>query len=548
MTASPDATPDATTGVLLSLTQGGEEYKLRYEETLTQKLELEKKVEEYQRAYVVLLEAFRKLEAGIHGQSREKHINPESSQQVLQFVLDALAPKKQPEAEKSEVQVPAHARVKPTGRKPLSEDLPRIDVEVLPLEVQKEGLDAFEKMGETVSETVEKRPSSLVVVRTVRPKFVRKQADTSSAPVVQAPPPELPLPKALAGPGLLADSIVKRFQEHSPLHRMERIYGREGLTLARSTLCGWHQEVSSLVQPLWKAMWEDALQNSPYLCMDATGVLVQQQEKCRTGHFFVMVAPERCVVFGYSPKHDKNAVDTLLADYKGYLVADAHSVYNHLYENGVVEVACWAHVRRYFWKALSTDKARGNHALNAIQKLSLFEREWATAPPEERRRLRQEYSIPIAREFLTWCEVERMKALEETPIWKGLNYACNQKEALLRFAEDGRLPLTNNISERHLRREALGRKNWLFVATDEGGTVNATLVTLLASCEMHGIEPFAWLRDVLCLLPEWNVQNVLELSPMKWRETSQREDVQKKLEANAWRQVSTGKLKPRGEA
>src|SRR5262249_43641380 len=148
------------------------------------------------------------------------------------------------------------------------------------------GLDAFTRIGEETSETVERRPASTVVVRTVRGKYVPKERENEEMPkVLQAPALELPIPRSIAGPGLLADTIVRRWQDHMPLYRMERMYGREGLPLARSTICGWHQEVSNLVTPLVAAMWKDALANSPYLCVDATGVLVQALEKCRLAHF-----------------------------------------------------------------------------------------------------------------------------------------------------------------------------------------------------------------------------------------------------------------------
>lgn len=514
--------------------------------TENQKLAAER--DEYQQQYVALLEAYRKLEAGLRGQSRERFKGGAEEQLTLAALLAMVVPVA-PAPEAATTTVPAHARAKPTGRKPLPANLPRIDIEVLPPEVKKEGLDAFARIGETTSEVVERRPSSVVVVRTVRGKFVRRGEKPEGAPtVLQGEPLEQPLPRALAGPGVVADSIVKKWTDHLPLHRIERIYGREGLPLARSTLCGWHEMVAALVAPLVVAMWSDALATAPYLCIDATGVLVQALEKCRLAHFFVVVAPGKHVLFGYSRKHDGAAVDRLLGAYKGYLVADAHSVYLHLYENGVIiEVGCWSHLRRYHCKALESDAPRARHALGLIQKLFDFEREWKTAPPDERRKLRQQHSKPIVETYFAWCDEEALKVLDETPISKAIAYSRNHRDAFWRFLEDGQLPLTNNVSERNLRREALGRKNWLFIATDEGGKVNATLVTLLASCEMHGLEPYAYLRDLLCLLPSWPINQVLELAPANWRATLERPDVQQQLEANVFRQVAVGTLTPTAE-
>jgi hypothetical protein len=319
------------------------------------------------------------------------------------------------------------------------------------------------------------------------------------------------------------------------------------LPVARSTLCGWHEGVAALVAPLVLAMWADALATAAYLCIDATGVLVQALEKCRLAHFFVVVAPGKHVLFGYSRKHDGDAVDKLLGSYKGYLVADAHSVYPHLYETGdVVEVGCWSHLRRYQCKALESDKPRATHALTVIQRLFDFERQWASASPEEKLQKRQQHSKPIVDAYFAWCDEEALKVLDETPISKAIAYSRNHREAFCRFLEDGRLPLTNNISERNLRREALGRKNWLFLATDEGGKMNSTFVTLLASCEMHGLEPYAYLRDLLCLLPSWPINRVLELAPAYWKTTRERPEVRQSLDDNVFRKVALGKLKPPG--
>ena len=500
--------------------------------------------EEYRKLYLDTLELCRKLELGILDQKSER-LSPADTQLALALLGtllgDAARGSTPPPAAPPAGQVQAHARHKPTGRKPLPDKLPRVEIEMLPPEVQQQGLDAFERIGEDVTETVERRPASLVVVRVRRPKFVKKERErTTETAVLQAATPELPIERGLAGPGLLADTLVRRWQDHLPLHRLERIYGREGLELARSTVCGWHAELASLAQPLVEAMWADALL-APYLCTDATGVLVQARERCRRGHFFVVVAPERHVLFGYSPKHDSAAVDELLGGFKGYLVADAHAVFDHLYRTGdVIEVACWAHARRYYWKALESDRDRARHALALIGELFRIEREIAQAPPDEKLKVRQTQSKPIVDAFFTWCDAEAPLVLDETPISKGIGYARNQRKALQRFLDDGRLPIHNNWSERELRREAIGRKNWLFVGSDDGGDVNATFVTLLASCQLHGIEPWAYLRDLLCLLPDWPRRHVLDLAPAHWNKTVQQKDAQQRLAANVFRPVTFG--------
>ncbi len=500
----------------------------------------------YKRLYLETLELCKKLELGIVGRGRERDLgDPNQLTMSILGLMTGAAETPPPDQAPKKDKVREHERAKPTGRQALPENLPRVEVTLLPPEVEQKGLEAFEKIGEEVCETVERRPASLVVVRVTKPKFVEKGRDLKhETKVFQAEPPELPIERGLAGPGLLAETIVKRWDDKLPLHRQERIFGRDGLPLSRSTICGWHLELTKLVRPLLEAMWQDAFL-APYLCVDATGVLVQNKEKCRNAHFFVVASPERHVLFGYSPKHNAAAVDALLDGYKGTLVADAHAVYDHLYEDGnIIEAGCWAHVRRYFFKCLGSEPARARHALEVIGKLFAIERTLDKLTPELRLSTRKRDSTPILDEFESWCDLEITRALDETPIARALGYARNHRVALRRFLDDGRLPIHNNWSERELRRQAVGRKNWLFLGSDEGGEANAAFTSLLASCQLHRIEPLDYLRDLFCLLPSWKAKAVLELSPLHWKETSARDDVRRALAGNIFRRASLGDTDP----
>ncbi|NJK31420.1 MAG: IS66 family transposase [Deltaproteobacteria bacterium] len=528
--------------------------------------------EHYREIYLDALERIKRLEQGVLGQKSERLPSDESqlTLQILGTLLAGVEPGSepetttQPEPAASEPPKKEHpTRKKPKGRNRLPEDLPRVVIELIPDEVQRLGLEAFDKLPGEVSETLERRPSSMVVVTVIRPRFVLKnspgaeeseaEADVEAKPEVEFfthEPIELPIERGLAGPSLLADSVVKRFQDHLPLHRIAQIYGREGVHLARSTLCGWHQQLAESLRPLIAAMWKDVL-TSVYICTDATGVLVQDKDKCRRGHFWVVVAPERHVLYGYSARHDSEAVDRLLAGYEGYLVADAHTVYDHLYlDETILEVGCWAHTRRYFFKALSSEHVLAREALALIGELFRLDGEMQKQkqkqkqklPPQKRKEYRDRHMKPLVDRFFAWCDQHAPHVIEDTPIFRGIRYATNQREALRRFLDDGRLPIHNNISELHLRRQAIGRKNWLFVGNDEGGEVNAILVTLLASCQMHGLEPWAYLRDLLCLLPNWPARRVLELAPVHWRETLQKPEAQQLLAENVCRRVVLGEL------
>ncbi|PCC67250.1 IS66 family transposase [Nannocystis exedens] len=202
--------------------------------------------------------------------------------------------------------------------------------------------------------------------------------------------------------------------------------------------------------------------------------------------------------------------------------------------------ASWAHCRRYFFKALGTEPELARHALGLIRKLFKVEEKLADESRKRRESVRRKLSAPIVDEFFAWCAHQCEVALDGSPLAAALTYATNQKAALRRFLDDGRLPLHNNISERALRREAVGRKNWLFVGSDDGARANTLFVSLLASCQMHGIEPLGYLRDLLCLLPSWPRPRVLELAPASWQETLKQPEAQQLLAANVFRRIALG--------
>ncbi|MCY0992216.1 transposase [Nannocystis sp. ILAH1] len=188
----------------------------------------------------------------------------------------------------------------------------------------------------------------------------------------------------------------------------------------------------------------------------------------------------------------------------------------------------------------SSEPELAKHALSLIKALFRIERALATAPRKKRESVRQAKSKPLVDAFFLWCDQQAALALDGTPLARALGYARNQRIALQRFLGDGRLPLENNISERNLRREVIGRKNWLFLGSEEGARANTLFVSLLASCQLHRIEPWAYIRDLLCLLPSWPRRRALELAPAFWHETLKQEDTQQRLATNVFRRVSLG--------
>jgi transposase len=498
--------------------------------------------DEYKKLARLLEEANEKLKRGLLGQKAERL--PNDAQLSLALLRMAMGASVETggelEEDVDERTIPEHTRKKPV-RKAHPEHFPRVPIEILPEEVKREGLDAFTRIGQETREVIERRPPATVVVQLIYPKFVRKEpAPEATTTVLVGDRLELPIERGTAGPATLAESVVRRWADHQPLNRLEGIYAREGLELAKSTICTWHDQLRELAEPVVEAMFMDAFA-SPYLCTDATGVLVQAPERCKNGHFWVLIAPDKHVLFRFSESHDSKAVDKLLAGYAGYLVADAHSVYDHLYTDGaVVEVACWAHARRYHFKALESDPERAKFALARIGALFKIERAIADAPRKKKEATRLAKSKPIVDEFFQWCLSEREVVLDESPMAKAIGYALNQRAALQRFLSDGRLPLHNNASELNLRRQVVGRRNWLFVGSEDGAKANTTFVSLIASCRLHDLEPFGYLRDLFCLLPSWPRSRVLELAPAYWRRTLEQGEAQQKLDANVFRRVSLG--------
>ena len=432
---------------------------------------------------------------------------------------------------------PKPTRTKPHGRRALDEtELPVERIVLEPLLLPDDAV----LIGEEISSHVDYRPSSLVRVEVVRRKYLsasqtntpastRTCDDTPLAPVI-ADAPTLPISKGLAGPGLIARVLVNKFSDHLPLHRQERIFEREGFQLARSTLFGFVRGSTALLNHIVTAMWSDAKATAPVLMTDAAGVLVRQKERCRRAHFQVYVAPAQHVVFRYLRANNGEAIAAELAGFAGKLLCDASSVYHETFRRtpAVTEVGCWAHARRGFFQSLSTAR---EHALVGIGFISMLydahnAAKWpdGTIDVDKRRTL----ATPVLQRIKAWAQETRPKVSGRIEV--ALGYLDRHWLALTQFLDDGTLRLDNNLSELQLRHQVVGRKNWLFVASDSGGDDNATVVSLIASCGMHAIEPWAYLRDVLTVLPDWQRSRALELAPANITKTRENPEFKQLLE------------------
>ena len=508
--------------------------------------------EQYRKLYTLVLYELERLKRQLFGKKAET-VDPAQVQLAFAPVLDALARAEtgdpsapadvQAELQKLRIEAEQAAEAKAPGkpckghgRRDFDQEKAPIETIVLePPERELPGGELLVKIGEEVSEHFDYRPSSLVRVRVVRPKYrAPTRSEKFSSPILIAELPERPIPRSVAGPGLIAHVITQKFADHVPLNRQQEIFKRHGVHLPRSTLANLVEGGTSLLRAVVDAMWRDAKDNAAWLAIDATGVLVLAAEQCRRGHFWVVVAERDHVLFRYTAKHNGSVPADMLAGFRGYVIADASSVYHELYRNepDIVEVSCWAHARRRWYDALAVDRERALVGIGFIG--LLYDAHRAATDPTtgvvdtDKRRVAAE---PILARLYQWVERERPRLVDESPIAKAMNYLVNQRASLSRFIEDGRLRLDNNLSELELRRQVVGRANWTFAGSDDGAEWNAIATSLVASCKLHDIEPWAYLRDVLTLLPTWPKHAALRLAPKFWDETRQQQDTQQRLAA-----------------
>jgi hypothetical protein len=292
---------------------------------------------------------------------------------------------------------------------------------------------------------------------------------------------------------------------HLPLYRQEDILARHGVVLRRSTLCGWIAAAADLAAPLYQRMCERLLQ-SHVIHTDDTSVKLLDPllGHARTARFWAYVgdASQPYSVYDFTDSRERDGPAKFLEHFTGYLQADAYGGYDGIYAGGRIrEVACWAHARRYWWEARTTDPRRTHHVLGVIARLYQVEATIADRAHEERLAARQQHAAPLLADLGSWLDEQRRVALPKSPIGQAITYTLNQWEALQRYTHDGALAIDNNISERTVKIPAIGRKNWLFVASRAGGRRAAILFSLVATCKANQVEPWAYLRDLFTRLP-----------------------------------------------
>jgi transposase len=423
-------------------------------------------------------------------------------------------------------------KARPHGRRPLPSGLPREPRVYELTEAERRCPECGEgriKIGEERSEQLDYRPASLFIVDHVRCTYACPHCEGQ---VATAGKPAQPIDKGLPGPGLLAHVTTEKYVDHIPLHRQERRLARQGVELSRSTLCDWMAGTARILEPLSELMKTMIL-----LCgtihTDDTSVKVRDtRRKIKVtarlwGYFGDHLAPFD--VFDFTMSHKRDGPGRFLEGFRGFLQADAFSGYDGIYAGGdVVEVGCNAHERRKFIEARTSDPARATAALAHYRELYAIEKqikaEIARLPTDTdettraaiRLRVRQEKAVAIWEAFRTWLEAARRDVLPRSPLSGAFGYMENNKEALRRYTSSGYLSIDNNVSERHMKTIATGRKNWLFTGSAAGGRAMAILFGVVSSCQRHGHDPFVYLRDVLTRLPGLPKDQLAELLPDRW--------------------------------
>ena len=452
------------------------------------------------------------------GQSSEK-LAHEIEQ--LELELDELH--EDEAAQAAERPAAVQALIGKPARRPLPPHLPREDEVHEPSCTCPNCGGQMRKLGEDVTEVLEYVPASFKVIRHVRPKLSCRVCET----IVQAPMPSLPIERGRPGPGLLAHVLVAKYADHLPLYRQSGIYAREGVDLERSTLADWVGRSAALLDPLVAALRKDILA-SDLLHGDDTPVpvLAPGRGSTKTGRLWAYVRDERphggqrpaAAVYFYSPDRKGEHPQAHLKSFKGVLHADGYAGFNAIFEKAnVIEAACWAHVRRKFF---DVHAANGSPiAAEALDRIGAFygiEANIRGKPPDERQRCREQQSLPLLAGLKAWLEAALPKLSGKSDLAAAMRYALNRWDALTRYAHDGRIEIDNNAAERSIRGIALGRKNYLFAGSDKGGERAAAIYSLIETAKLNGLDPEAYLRDVLARIADHKINRIAELLPWNW--------------------------------
>jgi transposase len=406
------------------------------------------------------------------------------------------------------------------GRQPLSKNLLRERIVHDLAEGEKHCASCqkdLRPIGEETSERYEYIPAQLKVVEDVCKKYA------CDCTVKTATKPAQPIEKSLAGASLLAQVIVAKTADHLPLHRQEKIFERHGADISRKTMCGWMAQCGDLLGPLYGAA-KAVLFQSKTIGTDDTGVKVLDKKLpfARTGRIWPYYGDtdHPVILYDYTKTRARAGPEEFLKGYRGRLQADAYGGYDAFFKDpkrGLIEIGCWSHARRYYIKALDSDQARMGPALFLIAQLYRVEEQARGWSAQARLELRQREARPILDKLHGYLVEIQAEVLPKSPEGRAVRYTLNNWTALNRYCEDGDLEIDNNHTERSIRGVAVGRNNWIFFGSDQGGHTAAVLRSFVASCQRAGVDPYAWFKDVLSRIAAHPITRLAELLPHNWK-------------------------------
>ena len=439
----------------------------------------------------------------------------------------------------SSVNVPGHQRRKQAAAGDRIETELRFDDSVpveqiiLPADIPAEDQDEYEQIGEKKTRKLAQRPGSYVVLEYVRPVMKRKtSADATEDEIVCAAPPAMVLDRSFADVSLLAGVLIDKYLYHLPLHRQHQRMAACGVRIARSSLTNWVHRCADLLTPIHEAQQQSIL-SSAVLAMDETPLKAGRKKskppdrgKMSTGYFWPLYGDRHEVIFHFAPGRAHSVVTEMLGGFEGTLLTDGYDAYEKFaaQHSSVRHAACWVHARRYFDRALDSDRELAEEALVRIGQLYDVERELngGSLPPQpakvqEQRAIR---SKPVVEALFEWLrEIQAKHALlPSSPVAKAVAYALEREDPLKVFLEDPAVPLDTNHLEREIRPVAVGRKNWLFCWTEVGARYSGVLQGLLSTCRLQGVDPYTYLVDVLQRVQDHPANAVGELTPRVWKE------------------------------
>lgn len=379
---------------------------------------------------------------------------------------------------------------------------------------------ALKPIGCDITEQLEYVPAKLIVKQHARCKYGCPHCKQS---IVLAPLPPQPIDKGFAGPGLLSELIISKYQDALPLYRQEQRWKRLGYVLPRSSQCDWVMQCASLLAPLVDRMTQDC-KRSLKIHTDDTPFYVQQPGKTHTGRFWVYVGGDGrappCVIYEYSQSRSQTIPLRFFEGYQGYIQADAYPGYDKLFKNkSIIEVGCMAHARRKFIEVNDALKnsAEAEIALDFIGKLYAIEKRAKDMTYQQRYALRRHDAKPLLKQFRRWLQRQQKKQLPKSPLGKAIAYMLNHWQALTNYLRDGRLNIDNNAAERAVKPVVIGRKNYLFAGSHDAAHKAAVLYSIIETCKLNDVNTFDYLKDVLTRLPTTLNKDIDSLLPYYWK-------------------------------